>query len=246
MSKISLDLQNGILQITLSRPEKGNAIDGEMALQLVEAFSSASKSREARLVLLRGRGRHFCAGADLSWLGDAQDLSVISRLYSSILHCDLPVLALGHGSVRGGGVGLMAASDIAACDAATTFGLPEIFLGLSPGVLSPALMRKIGYSRFLEHSLSGREFSAREALADGLVNFTGTMAEAEKFLLELAGRIASAPPEAVRAIKATARSLAPISESTLQALVESNVALRESRETKARIAQFFERSGNGN
>jgi methylglutaconyl-CoA hydratase len=213
--------------VRLNRPERGNSFDSETAKELARAFRDAHENPKARVILLGGEGKNFCTGADLDWMGkmgslpmdeNIQDaLSSLYELYDAILGCDVPVLGHAHGKVLGGGMGLVAGCDLAACRSDTTFALPEAQLGLVPGTLTPFLIRKIGHARFMDLALTSREISAQEAFDAELVSFIGSEQAVDSFLLEAVEKILSQAPGAVRAIKKSARDFSiPTSENIRQ------------------------------
>lgn len=244
MSRVSFDQNGSQVTIELRRPEKGNAFDREMALMLAEAFQRANKSEAARFVLMKGQGRHFCTGADLNWMAKAhelgpkenlEDLSVIDSMYAAIAACELPVIALAHGKVRGGGMGLTAAADIAICDSKTTFALPEARMALATGVLTPLVMNKIGRSRFLYHAMTGFEMSAPEAKESGLVQFCGGESQIQALLKEFKSGIESSDGDTLKKMK----RLSKMNDLPSHRWMEWSAEARVSDEAKRRMSAFL-------
>src|SRR5262249_27749326 len=146
-----IDEQN-IAYLTLNRPHVHNAFDNEMIQKLIEYFKMLQDLPSVRALVIRGNGASFCAGADLSWIErtsqgssaesfeNAQDLSTM--LYS-LDTLPIPTVTYSHGAVRGGGVGIVACSDIVLSDSQTTFSFPEIRLGLAPALISPYILKAI-------------------------------------------------------------------------------------------------------
>lgn len=213
-SGVSYSESGAQVTIELCRPERGNAFDHAMANEIGLAFRRANESSAARFVLLKGRGRHFCTGADLNWMAgrgaltdreNEADVEPIAAMYEAMGQCELPILARVHGKVRGGGVGLAAASDIVVCDHATTFALPEARMALVTGILTPILRDRIGRSQFLFYAITGFEMSAPEALRNGLAHFHGSESEVDRFLDRCRENIEMNDLSALKGIKAMAR-----------------------------------------
>jgi methylglutaconyl-CoA hydratase len=176
LTKLSKDQ---VLTVTLNRPEVHNAFNDEMIKGLTSEFKKLHQSKDVRVVVLEGNGKSFCAGADLNWMKKMKDYSeadnyrdsvALSELFHVINTCPLPVVAKVHGSVLGGGVGLVAACDYVVAQEETTFGLTEIRLGLLPAVISPFVIAKIGESQARALFLTGERFKEDRALAIGLVH----------------------------------------------------------------------------
>lgn len=142
--------------ITLNRPEKCNAYDHNMALQIKQAFMAASTS-ESKAIILSANGNHFCSGADLTWMKAArnltaneniEDMRAIKNMFETILHCPLPIIGFLHGAARAGGVGLVSCCDFAFAKKDSSFALTEQKWGLIPGIITPIVTRKIGKTNF--------------------------------------------------------------------------------------------------
>jgi methylglutaconyl-CoA hydratase len=169
----------GVATIVLNRPEVHNAYDGSMIDQLGDALRTLGAAPEVRVVVLRGRGRHFQAGADLNWLGTlaaagpARNADFSWRTTEAMRRLNAspkPTLALVQGACYGGGVGLVASCDIAiACDSAS-FALTEVRWGVVPAPIVPQLCAAIGVRQARRYGVTGERFDAQEALRIGLVH----------------------------------------------------------------------------
>jgi methylglutaconyl-CoA hydratase len=169
----------GVVRLTLNRPEVRNAFDEVGIAAFTAWLKDAAKDPTLRAVVLSGAGDVFCAGADLAWmlkavaytrqdnLRDAEDLARMLELLDGL---GVPVIARVHGAALGGGVGLVAASDIVVCADDARFGFSEVKLGIIPAVISPYVIAKIGASAARELFLTGAKFPAARALALGLVH----------------------------------------------------------------------------
>ena len=178
MTYIKTSLQGSLYHVTLNHPEKRNAMNAAMISELTRAFTEAPK--EARMVLLRGNGASFCAGADLEYMKSMADYSYdenvedsnkLSEMFYSLVHCPLPIIANIHGHAFGGALGLVAASDVIFAHTETKFCFSEVKLGLAPAVISKLTMARIGYTNARRLFLTGEVFTAEEALGMNLINF---------------------------------------------------------------------------
>jgi methylglutaconyl-CoA hydratase len=170
---------DGRATITLSRPERHNAFDDAVIAELTEAFEHASAAPEVRWVVLESTGASFSAGADLEWMRRMADYSAddnqrdaytLARLLQVIDGCPKPVIAVVQGAAYGGGVGLVAACDIAVSADNATFCLSEVRLGLIPAAISPYVVAAMGARACRRYFLSAERFPAAEAHRLGLVH----------------------------------------------------------------------------
>jgi methylglutaconyl-CoA hydratase len=176
MSALRIERDGDVLRVTLARPESRNAFDAALIAELSEAFVDVGT---ARAVVLSGDGPSFCAGADVEWMRASVDLdrdanvadaTALRRMLEAIDACPAPVVAVVHGHALGGGVGLVAVSDIAIADAGAVFAFSEVKLGIVPAVISPFALRKIGESAARRYFVTGERFDAATALRIGLVH----------------------------------------------------------------------------
>ena len=251
MKTLIAKLKDSVLHLTLNRPERGNSFDRNLVVELSDAFRSVNELKNVRAVVLCGQGRHFCSGADLAWMASTGAMKpednlteayLLVELYEAILTSEVPVIVRAHGKVRGGGVGLTAAADIAICDEATTFALPEAQLGLAPGVQTPVLIRRIGHSRFIHHSVSCDVFGAQKALAEGLVHFVGTEAGLDQHLENLLSNILRSDRDAIRGIKTSGRFFVPIEKQELIEMAHQAAERRATPFVQERLAHFLKKS----
>ncbi len=168
----------GVARIVLNRPEVRNAMNAAFIRDLTEAIETVGADDSVRAVVLTGRGKGFCAGADLAWMRRTADYSVeenyadsgrLGRMLKLLNGLPKPVLGLINGHAFGGGVGLVACCDIAIASAAAKFSLSEVRLGLTPATIGPYVVRKIGQSHSRRYFLSAEIFDASRAEEIGLV-----------------------------------------------------------------------------
>ena len=205
MGALRIERDGDVLRITLARPETRNAFDAALLSALAEAFVDVGK---ARAVVLSGDGPSFCAGADIEWMRASVDLSydenvadatALRRMLDAIDTCPAPVIAVVHGHALGGGAGLVAVADIAIAHERTAFGFSEVKLGITPAVISPYVIRKIGESAARRYFVTGERFDAAAALRIGLVH--EVTADLDGALERLLGELRTAGPRAARHAK---------------------------------------------
>jgi len=205
-----VDVADGVLTVTLNRPDVHNAFNDELIAEAIDLFSSIDPSG-ARAVVLTGTGKNFCAGADLNWMSrmvsytrdeNIRDSAQLAKMYALIDECPLPVVGKIRGAAIGGGVGLVAVCDVAITTATTMFGLSEVKLGILPAVISPYVIGKIGATHARALFLTGERFEADRALRIGLVHRVvedATMLDAA--IYETITQLKTSGPEAVRECK---------------------------------------------
>jgi methylglutaconyl-CoA hydratase len=202
---LRIERDDDVLRLTLARPASRNAFDAASIAELAEAFVDVGS---ARAVILRGDGPSFCAGADVEWMRAAADLdhdanladaNALRRMLEAIDGCPAPVVAAVHGHALGGGLGLVACSDIALAHEATVFAFAETKLGIVPAVISPFALRRIGESAARRYFLTGERFDAATALRIGLVH--EVTADLDASLDRVVGELRTAGPRAVRHAK---------------------------------------------
>ncbi len=151
-SAVETKTQENQIIITLSRPDKRNAFEPKMILELTKIFSDLTKNPEnIHSVLLQGQGESFCAGADLQWMKsmanfdfdeNLADSKELFKMFETMYHCPLPLIARVHGHCFGGALGLVAVSDVAIAEESTQFCFSEVRLGLAPAVISPFILKR--------------------------------------------------------------------------------------------------------
>ena len=200
----------GVATLWMNRPDVHNAFNEQLIAELTAACRQLDADDTVRVVVLAGRGKSFSAGADLNWMKRAaaydeernrEEARAMEAMFRAIDDCPKPVIAAVHGAAIGGGVGLVAACDIAIAAQAAVFATSEVRLGIVPAVIAPFVIRAIGPRAARRYFLTAERFDAAEALRIGLV---GRVVPHERLMEEaraLAGRIAANPPLAVQALK---------------------------------------------
>jgi methylglutaconyl-CoA hydratase len=246
VSALRVERDDGLLRVTLARPQQMNAFDAALIAELTEAFADVG---EARAVLLSGDGPSFCAGADVEWQRASIDLSYeenvedalrLYRMLGAIDGCPAPVVARVQGYALGGGSGLVACADIAIAAEDATFGFSEVKLGIIPAVISPFVLPRIGSGAARHYFLTGERFGADTALRIGLVHEAVPSGELDDTVSRILGELETAGPQAVREAKRLIRE-GPRDEETAKVAA----ALRAGEEGQEGLRAFLERRRPG-
>ena len=207
---ILTSLEGGIFSITLNRPAKRNALSAELIELMHEALERADLDPLVRVVLIRGAGKDFCAGADLDELLESAERTVdeneasalrLGQIFERIRELPKPVLSLVQGRALAGGAGLATACDLLIAGASAQLGYPEIERGFAPAMVATLLRRMVGEKMALDLILTGRTLTAEEARSAGLVTRVVPDADLEHETLELARRLAGASASALALTK---------------------------------------------
>ena len=200
--KVLLDVRDGIMTVTLNRPEKLNAIDNELARELLDALAAAGGDPQVHVVLLQGAGRAFCAGRDVSAAPTDDDLVLVQAVAAAIVALPKPLVAAVHGWTVGAGLEWMLDADVVVAAQGSRFKLPEASLGVFvTGGVTATLPSYAGVARAKGLMLLGEEFSAAQAQAWGLVWQVTADAELEAAARATAERLARLSPEVVATFK---------------------------------------------
>jgi methylglutaconyl-CoA hydratase len=213
---IITEIRNAVAHVWLNRPEVRNALDGVLIGELCETLQQLGHDSGIRIIVLRGIGPVFCAGADLRWMEQAEALTEeenyreamrLVRCFQMLNECKPVTVAALHGSVLGGALGLAAACDLAIAADTTLFAFSEVRLGLIPATIAPYIFQKTGRARVMEYMLTGRRFSAGEAQSLGLVNRLIPGKEIGQGVEELVTELLYGAPGARQALKNLARQI---------------------------------------
>jgi methylglutaconyl-CoA hydratase len=190
-TRIKYRVERRTCSITLSRPEKHNALDDRMISELSAAFSAAQRDADVKVIVLKGEGESFCSGADLAYLQqiarydfqqNQEDSNNLMKLFLQIYTHRKPVLALVHGAALAGGCGLATVCDIVIASRETAkFGYTEVKIGFIPAIVMLFLVRRVGEGRARELMLRGNIVNAEQALQLGLVNHVVSETELEEY-----------------------------------------------------------------
>ncbi|MFP4543559.1 MAG: enoyl-CoA hydratase-related protein [Candidatus Kapaibacterium sp.] len=251
LNNLELSEENGISYIFLNRPPVRNALNAEMVRELISAVNFFAKENDTRVIIISGRGKAFCAGADMNWLREAMDSAyeqnytesyAFTELMYSINECPKPVISAVNGAAIGGGAGIAAASDIVIASDESVFGLSEVRIGLVPAAIAPFIIKRIGEARAKEIFLTGRRIKAIEAKEIGLVNITVQpeylVAKANAY----ADMIIKNGPEALAHVKRLIIQNNKLDKKELMDYMAKLIAgLRTSREGREGVTAFLEK-----
>ena len=247
--KILCEMRDGVTRITLNRPDKRNALDGEIVAELKAAFSASSADNACRVVLLTGAGTDFCSGADLANLEKTAQNSVLDNMADARATADLflmmrnhprPVIAAVQGRALAGGCGIATACDIILAAEAAQFGYPEVNIGFVPAMVMAILRRSISEKAAFELVVTGEMISAARAYEIGLVH---RVFADEQFSSEVEGYVAKLAAKSASAIMLSKRLLYNMDsmsfEAALQTGVEINAIARQTDDCRRGVEKFL-------
>jgi len=249
METIRVDSSQGVTTIRLHRPEVRNALNEVLIAELTHAFASLPVSD--RVVILAGEGASFCAGADAHWMKrsktfsreeNERDAAALASLLRAVDECPRPVIARVHGAALGGGVGLVAACDIAVAGEGTQFGFPEVRLGLVPAVVSSFVIPRIGIRSARRYFLTGERFGSPQALAMGLVHEVPPGNQLNSTVEVIVRELLQGGPQALGAAKKLIRDVAGLPrDRAIQETIRAISEIRVSPEAQEGLSAFLEK-----
>lgn len=245
-----LVIRDGIATVTLNRPAIHNAFDEMLIAKLTQTFVELDDERDVRVVVLAGAGRSFCAGADLNWMRrmaafdhdeNLRDATALAAMLRALYALSKPTIARVHGAAYGGGVGLIAACDIAIAVPEATFALTEAKLGLIPATIGPYVIEAMGARQARRYFLTAERFTAAEALRIGLVHEVVESPQLDARIDGIIGALRAAGPFAQLECKALIRGVAhrPIDADVISGTAGHIAAVRASPEGKEGVAAFL-------
>lgn len=238
--------------IWLNRPDIRNAFNEVMIGELIKAFNEVSALDDVRVIVLRGRGKSFCAGADLNWMRDVATYSYeqnykeslqLSDCFYTIYSCPKPTIAVVHGAAIGGANGLLSACDMALCDDETVFSLSEVKIGIVPACISPYVIKRVGEYGARELMLTGRRINGKEAEYFRLVNKSLTASELDSYLSDLISLLKSSGPKAMSQCKTLINQVSNkiTLDEALSYTAKMIAEIRASEEGQEGMAAFLEK-----
>src|SRR5579859_4582511 len=253
MKSETIDVQMGrnVAVVWLNRPEVRNAFDETMLAELTAALDALDEDDSVRAVVLAGKGKVFCAGADLAWMKrmagfgveeNRKDALALAKMLNRLYTLKKPTVARVHGAAFAGGMGLLAACDIAIASHDTEFCLSEVKLGLSPATISPYVIAAMGERAARRYFLTAERFSAAEAYRLGLVQEITVPSELDATVNEILGELVQGGPAAQAATKELIRSVAraPITPELVADTANRIAAIRVSEEGQEGMRAFLE------
>ena len=244
--------RRGVATVTLNRPQVNNAYNGDLIEGLHAAMDGLGGTDGLRLVVLRGNGRHFQAGADLAWISavatqsPAENEKVSRRTAEAIRRldtCPVPTLALIQGGCFGGGTGIAAACDVVVASQDAIFSISETRWGLMAGIILPQLCQAMGLRQVRRYALTGERFGADEARRLGLVHEvcpTGGLDEAGDKIIEAVLMNAPVATTATK-LRSLAAARAFVDDGALRDLIDEHARTRQQQEAREGLASFKEK-----
>lgn len=249
--KILYATNGGVTRITLNRPDKRNALDDEILIELRDAIQRAALDDSARVVLLTGAGKDFCSGADLAALRRISEATVMenvadarnfSELFIGMRRHPRPIIAAVRGRALAGGCGLATACDIILAAESSQFGYPEVNIGFIPAMVMAVLRRSVSEKRAFELITRGEVIAAQTALEMGLINRVFADDEFETAVEEYAVQMAAKSASAVSLAKNLLYHMDAMTfEAAIEAGVQLNAITRMTEDCKRGIERFLKK-----
>jgi methylglutaconyl-CoA hydratase len=248
----------GVATVTLNRPEVNNAYDGALIQGVLAAMDELGKKPNLRVVVLKGNGRHFQAGADLKWINSVRPQSAAENEVASqatfeavqrLNRLPIPTMALVQGGCFGGGTGVISACDVVIAADNAMFSITEVRWGLTAAIIIPQLCDAIGVRQVRRYALTGERFGADDARRIGLVHEVVPLAELEAAGAKVVEQLLANAPDALAETKALALESSfggmAVDDAAYKRLVKLHSAKRQTREAAEGLASFAEkRAGN--
>jgi len=251
MNVLLKEMRGSVLVLTLNRPDKRNALNEELIAGLTEAFGDAAGDESIRAVVLRGAGKDFCSGADLSALRkiaesdiveNLADAETLLELFLAIRKLEVPVIAAVQGRALAGGCGLATACDVVIAAESARFGYPEVKIGFVPAMVMAILRRNVGEKVAFELITRGFDFSAEDAMEMGLINTVVADDELEAAAEEFAGGYEKLSRSAVALSKRLLYGIDGADfESALRSGAEINAIARMTEDCRKGIERFLKK-----
>ena len=252
MKYLQLTVQRGVATLVLNRPEVRNAFNDEVIAEFTQAFGELGAREDVRCVVLAAAGQAFCAGADLNWMRRMADYShaenladaaQLAEMLRAMYECPKPTVARIQGDVFAGGMGLVAACDMAVSVDTATFCLSEVKLGLIPATISPYVIRAMGARAAHRYFLTAERFGAAEAYRIGFVHEVVSADQLDAKVSEITQALVSASPAAVKACKRLVQDVAghEITAELIASTVQGIADIRSSAQGKEGVQSFLQK-----
>ena len=246
--------ERGVATVTLNRPEVNNAYDAGLIEGVLAAMDELGSKPTLRVVVLKGNGRHFQAGADLKWINavrpqSADQNEAVSRAtfeaVQRLNRLPVPTVALVHGGCFGGGTGVISACDVVIAADNAVFSITEVRWGLTAAIIIPQLCDAIGVRQVRRYALTGERFGAQEAHRIGLVHEVVSLAELEAAGAKIVDQLLANGPEALAETKRLAMESSfggmSVDDAAYARLVQMHAARRQTAEASEGLASFADK-----
>ena len=237
--------------VSLARPGARNALNARLTGELTRCMEELAKDANMRVVVLTGEGDFFCAGADIGYMRDTANFSYeenvedarrLAAMFGAVDGCPKPVVARVKGAAIGGGVGLVAAADVAVAEEGAVFAFSEVRLGVSPATIAPFVMRKIGLSQVRALFLTGERFDGVRAREIGLVHEVVFEEDLDAAVQEKVEGLLAGGPKALAATKALLWGLRDAAPGEVTELTARRIAeLRTGEEGQEGLEAFLQK-----
>ena len=247
---IQVEQQAAIATLWLNRPQVHNAFNETLIEELDAALLALATDKSARVLVLAGRGRNFCAGADLRWMERAaaagpeenlRDARRFAAMLRRLAELEKPTIARVQGSALGGGMGLAAACDICVAANDASFAMTEVRLGLIPAVICPYVLRAIGSRQCRRYMQTAERLGAERAQSLGLVHEVVAAADLDACVQGLCAALHAGGPGSQAASKQLAGAVegGGLSDAVLEATAQAIARQRSSAEAREGLSAFF-------
>ena len=255
-STLEVTSEHRVGTVTLNRPDVRNAFNETAIAEITQAFRELGADDSIRAIILAARGPAFCAGADLNWMKkmagythdeNRADAAQLAEMLRVIYDCPKPVVAKVQGDCYAGGMGLVAACDIAIAAEKANFCLSEVRLGLIPATISPYVIKAMGENAARRYFLTAERFSAQEAYRVGFVHQVVADDALDAAVDEIVSALAGNSPNAVREAKRLVRDVAgvPVTDALVADTVDRIADIRASDEGREGVKSFLEKRKPG-
>lgn len=252
MTTLTISKERAHLLLTLNRPKERNALNTDLIKTLQTALTTDAADPAIRTIILNGAGDHFCAGADIKHMlalsqathqENVDDATQLATLLWQLYTYPKPIISLCHGATLGGGMGLLAVSDIVIATTSAMFGFSEVKLGIMPAIISPYILRAIGVRAMRRYFLTGERFAASTAEKLGLVHLIENDTDLLASGIRYADTLLQNGPCAIKAIKqlTTHVDTQPLTESYALSMAEQLASIRKTNEAQEGFHAFLEK-----
>ncbi len=251
-TNIEFELKDNIGTVWFNRPDKHNAMNDIMISEIIDCFEEINNMDDVRIAIIKGRGKSFCAGADLNYMKgiaefgyeeNYQDSLRLAKCFNVIYTCKKPTIAVVHGAAIGGANGILAACDFVYCDDETKFAFSEVKLGIAPATISPYVAKRIGEYGARDLMLTGRRFLGKEAELYNLVNKSLPTEQLDEHVNSIIRVLMTSGPDAMAACKTLIYDISNTLtfDESIDYTAKMIAELRASKEGQEGMASFLEK-----
>ena len=247
--KVKLNESKTIATITLNRINKSNALDKSFIEEFSSVLKDLANTLPLKICLIESAAKHFCVGADIQWLQQSlalndkqnlEDVKLLAHLLHQLYHLPCITIAKSHGSVFGGGIGLLACCDFVIADESSQFCFSEINLGIAPATIAPYVSNKISLQTMRRLIMSANVFSAQEARDHGLVDAVYSREEINIVLQHWLDLFSSKPKSAILENKRMLDELSNVTQEIVDLSIQRLAVMRQSETAQACLKGFLQ------